>query len=231
MTLLANNQLIRLKILLKLSEKNIQLKFERVGDLDAEMVSQLISNMPRNWGAGEITAVSSKDKSYRTDAGGYALADFNRGTGVVTYYQEATGDVDEVEELRGALFHESGHANDWESDNGMSYDERIEMLWHVTGRLEVKDRFYSKYVENIQDANHPKENYRKAVEYWAEIVKAYFRHPGNLDIEDFTLVDFYILKNDPHFHESKGFSMIQYLRDPSEVNLLKLKEFDAHHRQ
>jgi hypothetical protein len=73
--------------------------------------------------------------------------------------------------------HELAHLNDWESSVTFSGQERINFLWDVMQVLK-KHHFETSYVKGIGNDNGM-HRYRKAGEYWAELVSIY----KNLDEE------------------------------------------------
>ncbi len=105
----------------------------------------------------------------------------------------------EMNELLETLAHEIGHANDWDSDNSLSAEDRFDLLLAVSNRVRSKDRFMSSYVESINNDDNKIELYNKCVEYWAEIYSAYILRPSMLNYEDFKIVDALVKKADPDF--------------------------------
>jgi len=89
------------------------------------------------------------------------------------------------------LVHEIGHAMSWNNSPIRNSADRISMLYDVSSRVNLPDRYMSSYVENItldsidiyfESSNIPKDlktrqqslHIIKSNEYWAEIHKAYF---------------------------------------------------------
>lgn len=91
------------------------------------------------------------------------------------------------------LEHEIGHTADWNNNNFITSEQRVEMLFDIMSLMKNSDRYHSEYVEGITmeglkshlngvDAGDEKTseqylNYIRVVEYWPEIAKAYFKNP------------------------------------------------------
>lgn len=106
------------------------------------------------------------------------------------------------------LDHEINHPNDWNNSKVLNSQDRILMLNDFLHRVEDSQRYKSDYVEGISLDNlqaHFKENntnitetemeqtllYIKTLEYFAEVVKAYFFNPEEFkknNLEDYVIV-------------------------------------------
>ena len=170
--------------------------------------SILEKTYPRNWFKGEVSAIgfSKKTQELGTHYGipdGKAWANFNRNTKKITFYEPAQQHFI-FENVSECLAHELGHANDWESDDDVSLEDKAALLLEVTERLEREDRYESSYVESIENDNPQLKKYLKATEYWGEICAAYFRSPESMNYKDFKLVNDWVRKNDPKFDITKA---------------------------
>ena len=168
----------------------------------------LVKTFPQGWVRNEVLSIrqidEEKAESKRSDAKGLegweVIAGIRHGAGhwgQIRLYSP----IKEYKlfSVLGFIAHELGHANDWEHDNEMSIEERMDMLLAVSERLQAEDRFYSHYVESIENENPQAELYLKAKEYWAMICEQYYREPLMLSIEDALLVEEHIKKSDPDF--------------------------------
>ncbi len=100
-----------------------------------------------------------------------------------------------------AISHESGHANDWETVEGLTPIERLDLLFEVSNRVYAPNRFQSAYVDLIKNDDKQIELYTKTKEYWAEICGEYLAFgKKNLAPKDVELVEFLIKKKDPTFN-------------------------------
>lgn len=173
---------------------------------------QIIGRMPQNW-SSEIDSIVISDDEVLNKSGDKVAGEINRVRRSITLYENSLT-PDQLLRWEGVIFHEFGHFNDWASDSNLSLDEKIEMLWQMTQRYFSPGRTIYVYVEDIQeDGDKFKTNYRKIIEYWGTLCEIYFKNPSQLAIEDFQLVDRYVLKNDPEYHNSPHFKSV--MRPPS----------------
>ena len=98
------------------------------------------------------------------------------------------------------ISHESGHANDWESNNDLTNEERLDFLLKIYDRIKSNDRFMSSYVEEINPKDLKQKNYTQCTEYWAEICGEYFTNgKNNLSPKDITIIESIIKKKQDNF--------------------------------
>lgn len=155
---------------------------------------------PKNWVDTEVDSIIFEDY----DTKGRAAATATRkleGPTTIVFYKDAGKMLGQLNEI---FSHESGHANDWKSDNTLSIEERKKLLIEITKRYFTgKNIYHSDYVESIKNEDTHSENYRKVTEYWAEICEEYFDNPQWLKEnhpEDYKIVDQYVKKQDRKFN-------------------------------
>lgn len=132
--------------------------------------------------------------------GVYTVADCSThllNENVITLYKPMS-EMD-IREFMETIAHEVGHANDWNTDNALSIEERADLLLAVANRVRSKDRFISGYPESIENNDKKLELYNKCTEYWAEIYATYILFPTRLNYADFKIVDSFVKKSDPAF--------------------------------
>lgn len=100
------------------------------------------------------------------------------------------------------IAHEAlGHGNDWETGSDMSAEDRADLLHGILERLNAPDRFKSSYVESIRIASgKQEEEYVKAKEYYAEIVRQFFKNAEQLPVTDHNIVKWRLEQTDPGFN-------------------------------
>ncbi|MFA5051627.1 MAG: hypothetical protein WC544_01025 [Patescibacteria group bacterium] len=185
--------------------------FETVGLADAEMDSIIEHTFPKGWAKNEIDSVIFKSNP---DSAEIALPEQYNMSGeksaavahlkdqritTVDFFPTA-GDAREIVAIFG---HESGHANDWRSDNTLTAGDRLKLLADVTYQYcQGTNIFHSDYVESINNPDAVENTAIRVEEYWAEICQEYFSNPWGLQQdhpEDFQLVDDWVRKQDPEF--------------------------------
>jgi hypothetical protein len=112
-----------------------------------------------------------------------------------------------------ALCHETGHCGDPVRNKYLTREERIFIANKIGERLQHNDRYKSKYVEKIKNANKQVEQDRKATEYFAEITAAYINEHRNMALEDKEIVEFVIKKVDPHFDPDHASKILALMAD------------------
>ncbi len=185
--------------------------------IDSATVDRILAETyPKGWIRGEVASVEQlPDTQLMGDR--YGLG--KDAESVATHYKGGEGGKSKIvfhgiskqgysaNEIFGILAHELGHANDWSGDNEMNREEKMDLLLHVGDRLDDEDRYYSSYVEAIQNDDEQRERYLKASEYWAEICEAYFSDPGNMNYTDYALVEEHLKKQDPNFNRDRAMKL------------------------
>ncbi|MBI3963730.1 MAG: hypothetical protein HY341_01905, partial [Candidatus Kerfeldbacteria bacterium] len=176
--------------------------FEEVRMSREQFQDYATRTFPKGWVNNEVVSIEQTDVQNpmpeRYGIKGESAATWHRGRDTLVF-DGASRDDNIGWVLRECLPHELGHANDWQSDNEMSGEERLDLLLAVGDRLGSEDRFRSSYVERINNPDEQQERYTKAVEYWAEICAQYFRNPEAMDIKDYQLVDARVRAVDPDY--------------------------------
>lgn len=181
---------------------------EREMHIDQETMQQLLNEtFPAEWVQGEVSAVTQESEPLIM-AAEYGLPQDSEAIASCT---STPGEPESSIVFHGAslkesagsnldtLTHELAHANDWERDNTMTTEQRINLLTAIADRLASESRYQSPYVESITNEDGQLEQYLKAQEYWAEICREYFISPDGLHIDDFTIVDGALRQQDPQF--------------------------------
>src|SRR3989344_3922063 len=166
---------------------------------------------PRGWVNGEV-----EDVEYVDDIGGKLKAgsrkggEFRRkgilGSKIFLYRTtpKAGDGGNEHFVSNEAVFHELGHANDWESDQDLNIIERQDLLLKVLNRMnetdayDTNDHYHKSYLDGTKRGS-----YRAVKEYWADICAEYFCNPEGFQKshpKDFELVDAQAKKNDATFN-------------------------------
>lgn len=202
--------------------------FLNEGGMDSSFIAEVLTKtFPNNWASNiEVSVIKYEDKVKNISEGynikgGKAWADYNPNTKNITFYQ-GTKNYPIYENINICLTHELGHANDWDTDNETSVDDKMVLLVSIAERLDSPDRYMSSYVESIGIPDttkeiaegttyysnaHQRQKYNKAKEYWGEICSVYFSSPGLLNVKDFELVDNWVKKNDPTFNLEKSIEL------------------------
>ena len=145
---------------------------------------------PKGWISGEVEDVEYIDDIEGIlDSGSRKGGEFRRKgllSSKIFLYQftpKADSDKDEHFVSNEVVFHELGHANDWESDQDLTILERQNLLLRVLARMETKDTYDTKdhYHKSYLDGTK-RGLYRAAKEYWADICAEYFCICKNLYI-------------------------------------------------
>lgn len=185
--------------------------FETVGMADAELDSIIEQTFPKGWAKNEIDSVIydanpdsaeiAMPEQYNMSGEQSAAVAYLKDQRVTTVdFFPTAGDAREIVTIFG---HESGHANDWRSDNTLTAGDRLKLMADVTWRYcEGENVFQSEYVESISNPDPIENTALHVQEYWAEICEEYFTNPTGLQqdhAEDFQLVDDWVRKQDPDF--------------------------------
>ena len=189
------------------------------GVLEVEQLKQILSSLPEGWVTNEIIYIGQKEveidkeKAQEKEWSVVARVDRAGPNWDSIWFLEDSSDFS-VYYLINTLMHEVAHANDWTSDNEMSFYERLDMLLELTNRYKEDDRYMSTYVEGIE-IERDKDNaelYRKVSEYWAEICSQYFEDPSVLHVKDIQIIEKHINRTDPDFDVS------QTMKTVSDIN-------------
>ncbi len=136
---------------------------------------------------------------------GKALAQCERcdtiGEAQVTYSSSATSSPTEV---FSTLPHEVAHGNDCWTNPYMNPEERQKLALQLADRLSSDDRYNSSYVESINNKDAHTQTYLKAREYFSEIVEAYYKDPGSLNVKDARIVVSQLKRGSPGYDCVKG---------------------------
>ena len=173
------------------------------GRINLEMLRSILATFPRNWVNGQISAISQTDKVEVIEKDGVRWtkdADFRFTNEKITLYKNIK--THPLGLFAHVLAHESAHANDWKGNNRASYEDKLNLLFKLIGRLDSDERFKSEYAESkLKDSENTKLNrYLYAQEYWADICAQYFQDPTQLSMDDFEIVDAWVKKSDPNFN-------------------------------
>lgn len=177
--------------------------------IDSATVDRILAETyPKGWVRGEVASVEQlPDRVLFGER--YGLG--KDAEAFATCYREGLSDQSKIvfhgisergysaNEIFEVLAHELAHANDWESDNEMNQGEKMNLLLQVGDRLDDEDRYYSSYVESIENKDEQAGRYLKASEYWAEICAAYLFDQSNMSYQDYKLVENHLKKQDPNF--------------------------------
>jgi hypothetical protein len=176
------------------------------GKITENEIRSLLDHLPKGWVKGEINRLIQTDEEYSgpppSTRSSKALAicfRYSAEPSEIFFYQSEARETSLGYSVT-SIDHEVAHANDWLTDSQMSQKERLELLYLIAQRLSAPDRYKSGYVESIKEKTPEATNYRKAMEYWAEISKAYFNSPWNLSINDFVIVHNLVRKTDPDYN-------------------------------
>lgn len=110
-----------------------------------------------------------------------------------------------VETLDWYFSHESGHANDWESESRMDFKKRVDFLYEVSQNCFRENAFRDLlgYIDSIRNTDPNKERYYKTREYWGSCCEYYFTFPEMLKQDyplEFAMVNKYIGMEDPNYN-------------------------------
>ena len=175
---------------------------EEEWEMDTSTFRKILETYPDGWVIGEVVSITQEARNapmperYGLAKGSTSTAAFYSGTERITFDTKP-----HPYEILDILAHELGHANDWESDEEMTDEERLDLLLAVGDRIDDEDRYRSSYVESIKNKDRERERYLKATEYWAEICEAYFTQPYNLNAKDYALVEARVKRHDPEFND------------------------------
>lgn len=182
--------------------------------ISAEVLEAIaVQTYPEGWVEGEITSIS-QDLINRGSEGmnNYGLTGWSTiasciqesrvgGKSQIIFYKDSAKNT-LYENINEALSHEIAHANDWEADNELSFEERLNLLLAIADRVRSEDRYLSTYVESINNEDKQKELYLKCTEYWAEICSRYFGDSAdNLNYKDVQIIEGMVKKEDPDFDQ------------------------------
>jgi len=188
--------------------------FEEIG-LDSDKLREVMTGIfPKGW-ATEAVLINYLDEERGLDPeygdelqGDLKAADASTdesGVSAIDFYKYDKGRTKfaKADKILSMFGHESGHFNDWETDDTCSAEENTQLFIRVTKRYFMGGNNYSSgYVEDIDNPDPHKKNYLKIKEYWGMLSRAYFRNPEAMQKdypEDFAVVDWYVKLHDPNF--------------------------------
>lgn len=128
-------------------------------------------------GVDEVRFVNEQEIK---DGGRRILARADRGKDKVMFFQPKIeeGKKNKKEHLLLAFdmtfSHEIGHLNDWASDNDLDPVERVDFLDNVITEMEKEEGYKTRRTEMYDNIR------RKASEWWADLVSAFFQDPTEL---------------------------------------------------
>lgn len=172
---------------------------------------------PAGWIDGEITKVVIKNGNETTEEDGNIIAGSHNPENSFIIIYNVSDRVSDSSQFQAVLFHEymektfaheTAHANDWETKQGLNILERAQLLSKVTDRMSSDTAYSAKtladgsdYWRSYDDGSEA--GLRKmAKEYWAEICAAYFTETRSFQSEnpeDFALVQEIVTKSDSDF--------------------------------
>lgn len=181
--------------------------FNEAQGINEEVVKEAVCNLPSGFyeNIKDVSFVDRREPSgqqYGLSEDWVTDAEADRITGSITFFKHGVHDMQEHwgrSNFLEIFLHESGHLIDWEGNRFLKINDRLRLLEIIGKRLQSPDRYHSDYVESIHNENQYNEQYLKATEYFAEIVKVYFSSPDELTPEDFTIVDIAIRMINPNF--------------------------------
>jgi len=167
----------------------------------------ILKGYPKNWVEGEITKISQTF----TESDAWAICSTDQsGFSEITFYAYSYSQ-NPYKNVEYTLSHEIAHANDWDNDNSLTFEERIDFLLKIIDRVQSKDRFMSSYVESITNPDPQHELKRKAKEYWGDICGVYFSgSTQRLNTKDIAIIEWVISLNDPNFDLLKACKVRSY---------------------
>lgn len=179
------------------------------------------SIFPKNWVAGEVAAIKyldllDIDKGFDKGAAGKFFKEEN------AIYLYPCAEEDAKKESPNfkmtTLYHELGHANDWEADMDLSFSQRQELILNVWERVSSQDRYDGPEVHynfeeilkagetykdpDYKEVGYKTANYRAVNEYWAVICVPYFKDPVSFKEsypKDFELINDVVHIGDPDY--------------------------------
>jgi len=206
--------------------------FEEIGLDSAKLREAMMSVFPKGW-ATEAVLVNYIDEERVLDSGygdklhgDLKAADASTdesGVSAIDFYKYDKGRTKSAiaDKILSMLSHESGHFNDWDTDDTCSAEENLQLLTQVSKRYFLSgNSYHSDYVKNINNPDPHKNNYLRIKEYWGEICKGYFRNSEAMQKnhpEDFAVVDWYVKLHDPDF-KPKGVNERRQLLDKAFPN-------------
>ncbi len=167
--------------------------------------SLILSTYPKNWIDGEISDIYQRKKrvpydkktdiaaNCNTDSTGYSVITFH-GVSLYMYPFEIISEH---------FSHESAHANDWYTDNGLTLEQRLDFFLKIANRLQSDDRYNSEYLETVRQdyaSDHDLQWKKMTAEYWAEICEEYLNGQlQKLQRPDIEIIEWVISLNDPNY--------------------------------
>lgn len=162
--------------------------FEALPGWSNERVRKLLeSSFNQRWLYGNISAFQYINR-HETQAH-YRVAGRAAGQGIQSVLIKGEKQRVEIyraeerlrdESLLRIMAHEIGHHQDWENNNRLPIQERLQFLREVTARFESRNRLQNHYVdEDIpkeyadKKLDHTEMLYRQIREYWASIITLY----------------------------------------------------------
>jgi hypothetical protein len=185
---------------------------------------------PKNWFVNEVDAINLSnnklDHNQKYAENSITTAQFNNADERMDFFGYKDLYENSPDFVFGVLSHEAAHANDWDSNESLTPNQRLELALNIANRLDDKDRFMSEYVEELIVIKDSKDKlYTKTTEYWGEICEEYFTNgKGNLSPKDVEIIEKIIKIKDPDFNVdeaiSKRVNIIQqdvYKKSPQEI--------------
>lgn len=180
--------------------------FDKMPGWTNEKVQQEIeSKLGKRWSYQNVSSFEYVDEEKKWDTfnlAGQAYSDnlsgifYKSGAENIKLYQ--MDHIPETEELNEIVGHEIAHHNDWESNNRMPLQERLQFMREVLEHFKSPERFHSVYVE-IDTPNEFKGRFseewikhRQLREYWAVLNERYDVHGEALkknQPQDYELVE------------------------------------------
>lgn len=187
-------------------------KDKRNDTLSIETLQKIIDETyPKGWFSEEVANIKLTNNTDNNDIdasyydgkkGGREAAHFSYFLNEMVLRNYALKDIHFAFEV---ISHESGHANDWVSCEGLTPQERADLVIKTSDRITDSDRFMSSYVEGLKNSDLQEDLYNKTTEYWGEICGEYLKNgKKNLSPKDVGLVEFVIKKKDPSFDIEKA---------------------------
>ncbi|MBI2023913.1 hypothetical protein HYT00_00755 [Candidatus Giovannonibacteria bacterium] len=165
--------------------------------IDPRTIQEELNHFPHSWieSVDEINFIN-KDLEMLKEYGvkrRIPIANFNfnneKHRSKISYYKNYWTETGVI----ATLHHEMGHANSW-VNRRRDMPSRIDLFARTIERVTSKDRYFSEYVEAINNKDKKAELMHKTNEYWAEIVKVSLFYGNALPKKDRELVGDYLDK-------------------------------------
>lgn len=186
---------------------NAEIKgFDKMPGWTNERIKQEIeSKLGKRWSYQNVSSfeyIDKEEKGRVLDIAGQAYTDnlsgifYKSGAESIKFYRmDHAPEAQELDEIMG---HEIAHHNDWESNNRMPLQERLQFMKEVLEHFKSPKRFHSVYVEfdtpDEFEGRFPEEwiKHRQLREYWAVLNERYDVHGEALkenQPQDYELVE------------------------------------------